>query len=60
MSMYVKSLTKRVDGEGKEKTTPIAYLGTTMTRHGEDFEESSKYGQCLISASHHTVCWSIC
>lgn len=49
MSIYIKSIMRRVDGEGKEKTTPVAFLGSTMTRHGEDFEEKSRYGQSLTS-----------
>lgn len=45
---YMKNLTRRTEGEGKEKLTPIAYLGATMTRHGEDFAEDSIFGQCLV------------
>jgi len=49
MSTYVKSLSKRTEGEGKEKMIPIAYVGTTMARHGEVFEEGNKFGECLLS-----------
>jgi len=49
MSTYVKSLSKRSEGEGKEKMIPIAYVGTTMARHGEVFEEGNKFGECLLS-----------
>jgi len=45
---YMKHITARTAGEGKEKLTPMAYLGSTMTRHGEDFAEDSVFGQCLI------------
>lgn len=49
MSTYVKSLSKRTEGEGKDKMIPIAYVGTTMSRHGEVFEEGNKFGECLLS-----------
>jgi len=50
MTIYVKSLSKRNEGEDREKTLPVAYLGSTMVNHGEDFENDSEFGQCLISA----------
>ena len=49
MTAYVKTLSKRNEGDDKEKTLPVSYLGTTMLRHGEDFEDDSEFGQCLIS-----------
>ena len=49
MNAYVKSLNKRTEGEGREKNTPVGYLGSSMTKHGEDFEDGSKFGECLIS-----------
>ncbi len=52
MNAYVKTLSKRQEGDDKEKTLPIAYLGSTMVNHGEDFEEDSDFGQCLQSLSH--------
>ena len=45
---YIKSLSKRDCGEGKEKTTAIAYFGNTLTAHGDDFEADSEFGQCLL------------
>lgn len=51
MTIYVKTLSKRNEGEDKEKTLPVAYLGSTMVNHGEDFENDSEFGQCLISVS---------
>lgn len=51
MTIYVKTLSKRNEGEDKEKTLPVAYLGSTMIKHGEDFENDSEFGQCLISVS---------
>lgn len=49
MTLYVKSLSKRNEGEDKEKSLPVGYLGSTMVHHGEDFEDDSQFGQCLIS-----------
>lgn len=49
MNIYVKSLSKRSDADDKEKTLPIAYLGSTMISHGDDFEPDSEFGQCLSS-----------
>ena len=49
MTAYVKTLSKRQEGEDKEKILPVAYLGSTMVNHGEDFEDDSEFGQCLMS-----------
>ncbi|KAJ5517983.1 hypothetical protein N7453_000405 [Penicillium expansum] len=49
MTSYVKAISKRNDGEDKEKTLPIAHLGGSMVAHGEDFDGNSEYGQCLIT-----------
>ena len=49
MSLYVKALSKRNEGDDKEKRTPIAYMGGIMINHGEDFEVDSQYGRCLSS-----------
>ncbi|KAG8532184.1 uncharacterized protein KY384_003824 [Bacidia gigantensis] len=46
---YVKTLSKRNEGDDKEKSLPVANLGTTMVSHGEDFEDDSEFGQCLQS-----------
>lgn len=48
MTAYVKTLSKRQEGDDKEKILPVAYLGSTMVNHGEDFEDDSEFGQCLI------------
>ncbi|KAA6411830.1 MAG: hypothetical protein FRX48_03980 [Lasallia pustulata] len=48
MTAYVKTLSKRNEAEDKEKILPVAYLGSTMVNHGEDFENDSEFGQCLI------------
>jgi len=47
MTAYVKALSKRSEGDDKEKTLPIAHLGSSMVTHGEDFDGNSEYGQCL-------------
>ena len=49
MTGYVKSISKRNEGDDKEKTLPIAHLGSSMISHGEDFDAHSEYGRCLIS-----------
>lgn len=49
MNVYVKSLSKQKETDDKEKTVPIAYLGSTMISHGDDFEPESEFGQCMIS-----------
>lgn len=51
MTCYVKAISKRNEGDDKEKTLPIAHLGSSMVTHGEDFDGNSEYGQCLISMS---------
>ncbi|CAG7963076.1 unnamed protein product [Penicillium salamii] len=48
MTSYVKAISKRNEGDDKEKTLPIAHLGSSMVTHGEDFDVNSEYGQCLI------------
>ncbi|KAJ5573670.1 uncharacterized protein N7459_008097 [Penicillium hispanicum] len=47
MTAYVKAVSKRNEGDDKEKTLPIAHLGSSMISHGEDFDGNSEYGQCL-------------
>ena len=49
MTGYIKTLSKRSEGDDKEKTLPVSYLGSTMLHHGEDFEDESEFGQCLTS-----------
>ncbi|EAW12542.1 BAR domain protein [Aspergillus clavatus NRRL 1] len=44
---YIKSISKRSEGDDKEKTLPIAHLGGSMVGHGEDFDANSDYGRCL-------------
>ena len=49
MALYVKAVSKRTEIEGKEKSLPVAYLGSTMISHGDDFEPESEFGYCLTS-----------
>ena len=49
MKAYVQAISKRTEVQGKEKNLPIAYLGSTMVTHGEDFDGESEFGQCLSS-----------
>ena len=46
---YVKSISRRDAGEGKEKQLPIGYFGSVLTAHGDDFEPDSEFGQCLLA-----------
>ncbi|KAK3715386.1 hypothetical protein LTR37_007114 [Vermiconidia calcicola] len=45
---YVKSLSKRDQGEGKEKQLAVGNFGSTLASHGDDFEPDSEFGQCLM------------
>ncbi|BAE55048.1 lysophosphatidic acid acyltransferase [Aspergillus flavus] len=47
MVAYVKAVSKRSEGDDKEKTLPIGHLGTSMVSHGEDYDAHSDYGRCL-------------
>ncbi|PSN70897.1 BAR-domain-containing protein, partial [Corynespora cassiicola Philippines] len=49
MTVYVKSLSKRAEGDDREKTLPGGHLGSTMVSHSEDFEPESEFGNCLSS-----------
>ncbi|KAI9729974.1 MAG: hypothetical protein M1834_006172 [Cirrosporium novae-zelandiae] len=52
MSSYVKAMSKRNEGEDREKTLPAAHMGSTMVAHGEEFDNDSEFGQCLIGMGH--------
>ena len=51
MAAYVKSLSKRNEGDDKEKSLPVANLGSIMVKHGEDFEDDNVFGKCLQGIS---------
>lgn len=44
---YVKSLSRRDQGEGKEKHLPVGHLANVLIAHGDDFEPDSEFGMCL-------------
>ncbi|KAF3935696.1 Endophilin-A2 [Dactylella cylindrospora] len=48
-STYIKSLSKRREGDDREKMIPVDIVGQAMVMHGEEFESDSLYGQCLTS-----------
>lgn len=47
MTMYIKAMSKRNEGDDKEKNLSVGHMGATMVNHGEDFDNSSDFGQCL-------------
>ena len=50
MTAYVKWIGRRNElMEDKERGYPTAYLGRSMATHGEDFEQDSEFGNCLLS-----------
>ncbi|KAK4992959.1 hypothetical protein LTR66_006150 [Elasticomyces elasticus] len=51
MTSYIKSLSKRSEGDDKEKSLAVAYLGSAMVGHGDDFEPDSEFGQCLTGTA---------
>lgn len=53
MTEYVKWLTRRSESiVDKEKGVPASVLGRTMIAHGEDFDNDSEFGNCLIGMLH--------
>lgn len=50
MGAYIKWISRRNEpSDDKERSSPTAYLGRTMATHGEDFEQDSEFGNCLLS-----------
>lgn len=50
MNVYVKWTGRKCDGfEDKERNTPIGFMAHNMTNHGEEYEEDSEFGNCLVS-----------
>jgi hypothetical protein len=47
MAAYVKNMSKRNELEDRDKIMPVAYLGSAMSSHGDDFDINSEFGQCL-------------
>jgi hypothetical protein len=52
MTVYVKSLSKRAEGDDREKTLPGGHMGSSMVTHSEDFEPDSEFGMCLSCKCH--------
>jgi hypothetical protein len=52
MTVYVKSLSKRAEGDDREKTLPGGHMGSSMVTHSEDFEPDSEFGMCLSCKYH--------
>ena len=52
MNSYVKAISKRSEGDDKDKSFAVGAMGQAMSRHGEEFEEDSDFGQCLIGGSN--------
>ena len=48
MNSYVKALSKRSEGDDRDKQLAVGAMGQAMYRHGEEFESDSEFGQCLI------------
>ncbi|KAI5783784.1 hypothetical protein FPQ18DRAFT_298566 [Pyronema domesticum] len=48
MNTYVKSMSKRKEGDDKEKMLPVDVLAQAMIAHGGEFEQDSLFGACLI------------
>ncbi|KAI5300944.1 hypothetical protein KEM55_003774, partial [Ascosphaera atra] len=47
MHTYVKYLSKRVAGENKDTPFPVANLGSTMIRQGNDMPRENEFGYRL-------------
>lgn len=55
---YIKAISKRSEGDDKERTLPIARLGSAMVTHGEEFDQDSQFGQILICKCE-TAWWAV-
>ncbi|KAL1853771.1 hypothetical protein Plec18167_005022 [Paecilomyces lecythidis] len=47
MTAYIKAISKRSEGDDKERNLPIGFMGGSMVAHGGDFDMHSEFGQCL-------------
>ena len=47
MNVYVKSISKRAEGDDRDKALPGGVMGSTMVQHSQDFEPDSEFGNCL-------------
>lgn len=46
-STWMRSLSKKKEGQDKEKGVPVELLGIALFQHGEEFAQDSAYGQAL-------------
>ncbi|KAF8463604.1 hypothetical protein BDZ91DRAFT_731269 [Kalaharituber pfeilii] len=51
-NMYIKSISKRKEADDREKMLPLDVLAHAMIAHGEEFENDSVFGNCLINMGH--------
>ncbi|EFE36534.1 BAR domain protein [Trichophyton benhamiae CBS 112371] len=51
MAAYVRAISKRSEGEDKEKLFPIGNLGGVMVAHGEDFASNSEIQEQYVAAA---------
>lgn len=55
MNVYVKSISKRKEGDDREKMLPLDVLAHAMLAHGEEFENDSVFGTCLIGGLYVSI-----
>jgi hypothetical protein len=55
MSVFVKHVGKRSEGDDRDKQLAVSFLGTTMASHGQDFASDSEFGNCLTR-----MCFRFC
>ncbi|OLL24278.1 Meiotically up-regulated gene 137 protein [Neolecta irregularis DAH-3] len=48
MQIYIKVISKKIEGDDREKTLPVDSLGQSMICHGEEFAQESAFGQTLL------------
>jgi hypothetical protein len=55
MSVFVKHVGKKTEGDERDKLA-VAYLGSTMAAHGQDFAPDSEFGNCLMRMFARLCC----
>lgn len=60
MGVYVQSVSAKKEGEAREKMLPVDVLAQTMITHGEEFEQDSLFGNCLISMPSSPLLGATC
>jgi hypothetical protein len=46
--IYIRSISKKKEGEDREKSLPPEILGAAMISHGSEYASESAYGQALM------------